>query len=109
MNNKFRVVYYIPNLFHRSRYAIGALFQEQGGELKYLPADRFPCACCFDYGSDQAGRVAVLLQRLLDNLPRSIQEEEIRFTRFLELGEIMYYPIMEERPEKWIRRYVLPR
>jgi len=108
MKNRFRIVYYVPNLFHKSMYAIGVLLDTEEG-LRYVEAERFPCACCFDYGSDQAGRVAILLGRLVKNMPRSIQEQQIRFTKSLELGEILYYPIMEESPEKWIRRYVLPR
>jgi len=108
MENRFRIIYYVPNLFHKSRHAIGVLLNDEEG-LRYVSAERFPCACCFDYGSDQVGRVEILLGRLINNMPRSIQEQQIRFTKFLELGEIMYYSVMEDNPEKWIRRYVLPR
>lgn len=107
--NRYRIIYFIPNLKHESRYALAALVETEGG-LHIVRAERKLCPCCFDFNVNKTTVAKKLLSDMeMRHIPNNIEVKEILFTEHLSVGRIRRYPAMLLDPDEWLRKHILPR
>jgi len=106
MNNRYRIVYYIPSQKHGSSYAVAALMERPEG-LRLIVAVRIPCSCSFDKHVDHRPLINELLAKLAKDLPKKITESIVISSK-LQFGEIKRYPVRVKDPVHWLRRFILP-
>ena len=110
VRNRYRILYYIPNPRHLSRYAIGLLYEEDTDpKPKILVAGKLPCACAFDFNQNHIGVIQNLLKRLGNNLPNRMEPSWVPFTNKLEVGPLRRYPSKVKNLERWFQLEILPR